>query len=367
MRDVTWRVLSLLLLCGVVLPGGVGPRPAAGQDDPADLPDGALRAELRAIKSLYTPDGPIRLHFTLVNTSDETVSIPLEYGVSTSVGIALPVQLVLGSGDQRLLTAVYEDEEPAEVPPPAAPDEVTSGSSALRLAPHGAAGVEIDLSEHYPSVRYPGVYRMQWRPVDGRLGVLTAEFRVERRKDAILVTDYGKLTFALEYDRAPRNVESFLELARDGFYDGKTLHRLIPGFVLQGGCPKENGTGVRPDGKLIAAEFHDTPVELGTLLMARKPSDPDSASCQFFIALARLPELDGQYTVIGRARDDESLRTLQHLAEVPVDRRDRPVSPLRIRSVNLVDTDDNRIRNLKSRRAQSTTPASRTGHTPGAQ
>ena len=172
--------------------------------------------------------------------------------MSTSTGIALPVQLVLGSGNQSLLTAVCEDEEPAEVPPPATPDEVTGGSSALRLAPHGAVGVEIDLSEHYPLVRYPGEYRMQWRPLDGRLGVLTAEFRVEPRKDAILVTDHGKLTFALEYDRAPQNVENFLELARDGFYNGKTLHRLIAGFVLQGGCPKEDGTGVRPDGKLIA-------------------------------------------------------------------------------------------------------------------
>ena len=91
------------------------------------------------------------------------------------------------------------------------------------------------------------------------------------------------------------------------------------------------------DGKTVPAEFSDTPIELGTLVMAHKPDDPNSASCQFFIALARLEDLDGKYTVIGQARDDESLRTLNQLAALPTNRSDRPVKPLVIRSINLVD------------------------------
>jgi hypothetical protein len=74
--------------------------------------------------------------------------------------------------------------------------------------------------------------------------------------------------------------------------------------------------------------------------MARRPSEPGSASCQFFIALARLPELDGQYTVIGQPKDDETLRTLASIAEEPTDRQDRPRIPVVIRSINLVPAEE---------------------------
>ena len=92
------------------------------------------------------------------------------------------------------------------------------------------------------------------------------------------------------------------------------------------------------------------------LLMAHKPSDVNSGSCQFFIALARVPELDGKYTVIGQAHDEESLRTLQQLASVPADKRDRPVSPLVIRSINLVDVQENHPRHLELRGHTSSPP-----------
>jgi peptidyl-prolyl cis-trans isomerase B (cyclophilin B) len=134
-------------------------------------------------------------------------------------------------------------------------------------------------------------------------------------------------------------VEAFIDLVRSGFYDNKTFHRVIPGFLIQGGCPKGDGTGIRPDHKLLPAEFNNTPFRAGTLAMAHKPSDRNSASCQFFITLSRLPELDGQYTVIGQASDEESLRTLNELAAEPTDKHDRPRHPLYIRSITLVDAE----------------------------
>jgi peptidyl-prolyl cis-trans isomerase B (cyclophilin B) len=339
-----------VLPVGAVLVAALGALSGRAQDATAPAAESgeALRAELRAVRPLFNPDGAIWLRFTLVNASDESVTIPLGYPVAASNGLGLPVQLVLGSGAQRWLSVTYEAEAAREVPPPGPrPLDGDDGLQEIHLASRGAVGAEIDLREYYPPVRYPGNYRIDWRPLDGRLGVVTTEFRVERRKDAILVTDAGKLTFVIDYDGAPRNVENFLGLVRDGFYNGKALHRVVPGFVIQGGCPKGDGTGVRPDGKLVPAELRNIPAEAGTLMMAHKPSDPNSASCQFFIALARLKDLDGQYTVVGQARDAESQRTLQALAQTPTDNHDRPQAPLIIRSINLVDADLDRSRSVE--------------------
>ncbi len=348
-RNLLWSISAAVLLALGVLPAG-------GQDA---VPVPAMTAEplhiqVQASRPLFNPDSPIRVRFTVINASDEVVTIPLDYAVPADLGLGLPLQLVLGSGTQRPLSVIYQSEAAREVPPPAPPvGEPDDTSHSLRLAPRGTLGSELDLREYYPAVRYSGSYRVEWRPLDGRLGVASTEFRVELPKDAILVTDLGKVTFVLDYDGAPRNVESFLELVRDGFYNGKTFHRVVPGFVLQGGCSKGDGTGVRPDGKLLPAELRDVPVEAGTLLMARKPSDPNTASCQFFIALTRLKELEGQYTVIGQASDAESLRTLNQLAEVPTDARDRPLSPLVIRSINLVDRELDRSRSVQPQRHDS--------------
>jgi peptidyl-prolyl cis-trans isomerase B (cyclophilin B) len=320
----------------------------APAQDTAGAPP-ALRADLRAAKPLFNPDSPIRVRFTLTNTTADTVTVPLDQPVASDA-ITLPAQLVFGSGDTRLLSVTYENDPPKEIPAPTLPPAKTNATTSLRLGPHGLIGIELDLRKYYQHVRYAGTYRLEWRPLGGTLGTAATEFRVEPRKDAVLVTDLpGKITFTLDYDGAPLNVENFVELVRDGFYGGLTFHRVIPGFLIQGGCPSGDGKGLRKDGKTVGGEFRsDVPVEAGTLLMARKPSDPNSASCQFFVALGRLPDLDGQYTVIGHARDTDSLRALQQLAEVPTDRKDRPLSPLLIRSINLVDAESVRTRELEA-------------------
>ncbi len=306
-----------------------------------------LQGQLQAVQPLYEPDGPIRVHFALVNRSDEPVDVPLDAPHSLDDGVTLPVELVLGAGDRHPLSIAYNKENPETIMPPAPADAPRDGTRTLRLAPHGAVGAEVDLRASHAALRYPGVYRVEWRPLDGRLGVLTTTFRVEPRMEALLVTDYGKITFVLDYDHAPRNVENFLDLIRGGFYDNKTIQKVIPGFLFQAGCPKGDGTGIRPDGKLIPAELRTVPFDVGTLAMAHKKGQPDTASCQFYVGLGRRPDLDGQYTVVGQANDPESLRTLQQIAAVPADARYRPLNPLRINSINLSPADRGGVHTLE--------------------
>jgi peptidyl-prolyl cis-trans isomerase B (cyclophilin B) len=113
----------------------------------------------------------------------------------------------------------------------------------------------------------------------------------------MLETTKGKIELELFPDVAPKHVENFLALVNQGFYDSLIFHRVVDGFMIQGGDP--TGTGRGGSGKTIPAEFNDSLHYPGTLAMARA-QDPNSASSQFYICLARLPRLDHQYTVFGK-------------------------------------------------------------------
>lgn len=112
-----------------------------------------------------------------------------------------------------------------------------------------------------------------------------------------LTVESGEMLIELFPEIAPKHVESFLTLIEKGFYNGLTFHRVEPGFVIQGGDPKGDGTG--GPGYNLPAEFSDRPHEKGTLAMARS-SDPNSAGSQFYICLDRIPHLDRKYTVFGK-------------------------------------------------------------------
>ncbi|MFO0828020.1 MAG: peptidylprolyl isomerase [Phycisphaerales bacterium] len=116
---------------------------------------------------------------------------------------------------------------------------------------------------------------------------------------ATVETDHGTFTVELWNDVAPKHVESFLNLAKKGYFDNLTFHRIIPGFVIQGGCPKGDGTG--GPGYTVKAEFNDRKHEPGVLSAARS-SHPDSAGSQFFVCLTRenCQHLDRQYTAFGK-------------------------------------------------------------------
>ena len=107
----------------------------------------------------------------------------------------------------------------------------------------------------------------------------------------------GEIVIEFYPDDAPKTVDNFITLTNKGFYNGLKFHRVIAGFVAQGGCPKGDGTG--DAGYNIPAEFNKRKHETGTVAMARS-QDPNSASCQFYICLGPQPHLDNQYTVFGQ-------------------------------------------------------------------
>ena len=106
----------------------------------------------------------------------------------------------------------------------------------------------------------------------------------------------GEIRLEFFPEDAPKTVENFVTLAKKGFYNGLNFHRVVPDFVVQGGCPKGNGTG--GPGYNVKAEFNKQKHVRGTLAMARS-QDPDSAGSQFYICYGSTPHLDGQYTVFG--------------------------------------------------------------------
>jgi peptidyl-prolyl cis-trans isomerase B (cyclophilin B) len=114
---------------------------------------------------------------------------------------------------------------------------------------------------------------------------------------ARIATKHGDIVFEFYPTHAPGTVAAFIKLARSGFYDGLTFHRVEPGFVIQGGCP--NGDGMGGPGYNLKAEFNDKPHVLGTVAMARAAS-PNSAGSQFYICLGDARFLDKQYTVFGQ-------------------------------------------------------------------
>jgi peptidyl-prolyl cis-trans isomerase B (cyclophilin B) len=149
-------------------------------------------------------------------------------------------------------------------------------------------------------------------------------------------TSKGDMVAELWDDVAPGHVANFQELGRDGFYDGLNFHRIIPGFVAQGGCPKGDGTGGRPDGKQLKAEFNDREHVPGTLSMARS-QHPDSAGSQFFVCLTRehCRHLDGSYTAFGQVV--EGMDVVEALGATPTDGQDRPKETVELKGVRPVE------------------------------
>ncbi|MDD5773272.1 MAG: peptidylprolyl isomerase [bacterium] len=128
-------------------------------------------------------------------------------------------------------------------------------------------------------------------------GKVESKDQVKTKEVAVIQTKKGKIVFEFYQDDAPNTVDNFKKLANKGFYDGLKFHRVEPGFVIQGGDPKGNGTG--GPGYQIKAEFNKQPHLEGTVAMARS-QNPDSAGSQFYICLAPAPFLNGQYTVFGQ-------------------------------------------------------------------
>jgi len=143
---------------------------------------------------------------------------------------------------------------------------------------------------------------------------------------AVIETKFGKIEVKFFPDVAPNHVNNFIELAKKGFYDGTIFHRVIPGFMIQGGdpnskSPDKSAHGMGGPGYSVKAEFNDKPHKRGTLSMARSAS-PDSAGSQFFICVADAPFLNKQYTVFGEVVS--GMDVADKIVNQPRDPRDNP-------------------------------------------
>lgn len=147
----------------------------------------------------------------------------------------------------------------------------------------------------------------------------------------------GKIELELYPDAAPKTVANFLKLVGEGFYDGLIFHRVIPGFMIQGGDPQGNGMGGAKDN--VVGEFRangfNNPIKhtRGVISMARA-YNPNSASSQFFIMHANAPHLDGQYAAFGKVVS--GMEVVDEIASIPTDYSDRPKITMRMKKVYIV-------------------------------
>ena len=186
----------------------------------------------------------------------------------------------------------------------------------------------------------------------------SAVFAVEERKEektamsnsnevAEIKTNEGEMVVQFWTDAAPNTIENFKKLARQGLYDGTIFHRIVKGFMIQGGDPnskdpaKEDSYGQGGPGYKVKAEFNNHSHDRGVISMARGP-DPDSAGSQFFICLAPVRRLDGQYTTFGKLIKGDDV--LDKIGNTPVERNaqgemSKPTKRVIIESVKIVPAD----------------------------
>ncbi len=150
---------------------------------------------------------------------------------------------------------------------------------------------------------------------------------------AVIETKFGNIELKFFPDVAPNHVNNFIELAKKGFYDGTTFHRVIPGFMIQGGDPNSKNAdkathGMGGPGYTVKAEFSSRPHKRGILSMARA-ADPNSAGSQFFICVADAPFLDRQYTVFGEVVS--GMDVVDKIVSQPRDSRDNPNERIEIK------------------------------------
>lgn len=169
-------------------------------------------------------------------------------------------------------------------------------------------------------------YAQYGMPAPKKITVTKEEIKKMSETKALIETKFGTITLKFFPDAAPGHVKNFIDLAKKGFYDGTTFHRVIPGFMIQGGDPNSKDAnkskhGQGGPGYTIKAEFNDKPHKRGTLSMARA-GHPDSAGSQFFICVADSRFLDKQYSVFGEV--ESGMDVADKIVNQPKDGNDNP-------------------------------------------
>jgi peptidyl-prolyl cis-trans isomerase B (cyclophilin B) len=165
------------------------------------------------------------------------------------------------------------------------------------------------------------------------LSTLLLTALVSAEEIAVIETKFGKIEIQFFEEKAPGHVKNFKDLANKGFYDGTAFHRVIPGFMIQGGDPNTKGDdrsthGIGGPGYSIKAEFNDTPHKRGILSMARS-QDPDSAGSQFFLVVKDSGFLDGKYTAFGRVLS--GMAVADQIVNAPRDGKDNPNEKIKMK------------------------------------
>jgi peptidyl-prolyl cis-trans isomerase B (cyclophilin B) len=218
----------------------------------------------------------------------------------------------------------------------------------IQLAPKSKLTLEIDLGQLIAAA--PAFDKKNFKLSYGPESIETEEIEVSYMQSAqkgldfmkmpveelanyhvTLKTNQGDIELEFWPDVAPNHVRNFLDLASSGFYDKTTFHRVIPGFMIQGGDPQGTGTGNGP--RMLKAEFNDRKHEPGVLSMARSQS-PDSASCQFFIVHKKSTHLDGQYTAFGKTIKGQDV--VDKIAGAKRGANDKPNEPQVIEKATVV-------------------------------
>lgn len=336
-----WTVARPAAVLAVVLAGLLPSASvsAAEFDETAEDLNALVRAHLRTDKPVVQAGRPVWVDFALVNQTDNRLALRIPEMSSDAAEVSelgLPIEHIFSG---RGFTGPRLEDSQGERRDSKVAIRPKSEVPAIKLAPYGSAGIRVDVTKYYPSLLRPGTYQLSWQPYNGSISSEPLEITVLAERQAVILTDFGKITIRFYYDQAPNHVQNFIELVEQRFYDNLTFNRIIPGGLIQGGDNLGNRRGVRPDGKRLKAEFSDIPFELGTVGMARSSRDPDSASSQFFICLARQPGFAGQQTAFGYVVGQESFDTLRRLSAVPTGTQnglaDYPQKPVYIRAISL--------------------------------
>ena len=150
-------------------------------------------------------------------------------------------------------------------------------------------------------------------------------------RNAVFKTNLGEFTVELYEDKAPITTKNFVDLIEKGFYDGLTFHRVIDGFMIQGGCP--SGTGTGGPGYKIKDEFHPELKHTSAGLLSMANAGPNTGGSQFFITLAATPWLDNKHAIFGKVTD--GLDVVEKIGKVKTGGADRPLTPVVMESVTL--------------------------------
>ena len=270
-------------------------------------PDG-LSLRLEAEKTTYQPGEMIKLKVVLENndTRDYELVKPIldEHSVRLDVfcevrDITGTVQTPVAFLDRRFTPSVFESKKDV--------------LAKVKLEPGEGISRVIELPAFVPAT-YTIIAR--YRGTDREVGASPLKVYVphpekEGELVAVVDTNFGRIVFRFYPQDAPITVVNFIRLAKSGFYDGGIFHRVIPDFMIQGGCPNKDGTGL--PGYTIPAEFKHKHTK-GVVSMARRPDNNDSGGCQFFICLKDLPHLDKQYSAFGEVI--EGMETVEKIAAV---------------------------------------------------